>query len=181
MLWKLWQVLKQKSRTSTASQLGPSWLGGLGHGTVPTGTPWSRSLFPVSFKTLMKEFVKLPRDKEYCFRNSNQKASLVAQWWRICLPMQETQVRSLVREDPTRHRAAKPMHCNYWTCALEPRSHSCWAYMPQLPKPAGPIACVLQQEKPLQWEARVLQLERSPHSQKLEIRPCSKEDSDSHK
>ena len=30
-------------------------------------------------------------------------ASLVAQWWRVCLPMQETWVRSLVREDPTYH------------------------------------------------------------------------------
>ena len=27
--------------------------------------------------------------------------SLVAQWIRICLPMQETRVRSLVWEDPT--------------------------------------------------------------------------------
>ena len=29
-------------------------------------------------------------------------ASLVAQWLRILLPMQETQVQALVREDPTR-------------------------------------------------------------------------------
>ena len=27
-------------------------------------------------------------------------ASLVAQWYRICLPMQETQVQSLDQEDP---------------------------------------------------------------------------------
>ena len=86
MLWKLLQVLKQMSWISTASQLGPSWPGGLRHITDPTGTPWSRSLFPISFKMLMKQFVELPWDQEYCFRNSNQKASLVAQWWRICLP-----------------------------------------------------------------------------------------------
>ena len=36
-------------------------------------------------------------------------ASLVAQWLRICLPMQGTQVRALVREDPTCCGAAKPM------------------------------------------------------------------------
>ena len=36
-------------------------------------------------------------------------ASLVAQWLRICLPMQGTRVRSLVREDPTCRRATKPV------------------------------------------------------------------------
>ena len=40
-------------------------------------------------------------------------ASLVAQWLRIHLPMQGTQVRSLVRENPTCRRATKPMHHNY--------------------------------------------------------------------
>ena len=39
--------------------------------------------------------------------------SLVVQWLRICLPMQGTQVRSLVREDPTCHGAAKPVRHNY--------------------------------------------------------------------
>ena len=39
--------------------------------------------------------------------------SLVAQWLRICLPMQGTGVRALVREDPTCHRATKPVHHNY--------------------------------------------------------------------
>ena len=34
--------------------------------------------------------------------------SLVAQWLRIRLPMQGTQVRALVREDPTRRGATKP-------------------------------------------------------------------------
>ena len=28
------------------------------------------------------------------------RASLMAQWWRLCLPMQETQVQSLSQEDP---------------------------------------------------------------------------------
>ena len=40
-------------------------------------------------------------------------ASLVAQWLRICLPMQGTWVRALVWEDPTCHGATKPMHHNY--------------------------------------------------------------------
>ena len=41
------------------------------------------------------------------------RASLVAQWQRICLPMQGTWVRSLVQEDPTCHGATKPMRHNY--------------------------------------------------------------------
>ena len=59
--------------------------------------------------------------------------SLVAQWLRIHLPMQGTWVQSLVREDPTCHGAAKPVHGNYWACALEPASHNYWsphAYSP---------------------------------------------------
>ena len=56
---------------------------------------------------------------------------------------------------------------NYWACALEPRSHNYWPYMPQLLKPAQPRACAWQQEKPLQWEACAQQLERSPHPASL--------------
>ena len=55
------------------------------------------------------------------------KTLLVVQWIRICLLMQGTQVRSLTWEDPTCRRATKPMHHNYWACALEPA--------PQLLKP----------------------------------------------
>ena len=39
--------------------------------------------------------------------------SLVAQWLRICLPVQGTQVRALVQEDPTCHGVTKPVHHNY--------------------------------------------------------------------
>ena len=52
---------------------------------------------------------------------------------RIRLPVQETQVRSLVREDPPCRRAAKPTYHNYWACVLEP---------------VLPSARVLQQKKP---------------------------------
>ena len=50
--------------------------------------------------------------------------SLVAQWLRLRLPMQGTQVRSLVQEDPTCCGATKPVHHNYWACTLEPMSHN---------------------------------------------------------
>ena len=50
-------------------------------------------------------------------------ASLVVQWIRIRLPMQETQVQSLVQKAPACHGVTKPMHYNYQSLhALEPRS-----------------------------------------------------------
>ena len=52
--------------------------------------------------------------KDPIFKNNKKnRASLVAQWLRICLLMQETRVRALVWEDPTCHGAAGPV------------SHSC--------------------------------------------------------
>ena len=64
-----------------------------------------------------------------------RRTSLVVQWLRICLPMQGTRVRSLVEEDPTRLRATRPEHHNYWS--------QC----------SG--AHVLQQEKPVHRNQRV--------------------------
>ena len=55
----------------------------------------------------------------FIFQNSfnatlkNCGASLVAQWLRICLPMQGTRVRALVREDPTCRGATKPVRHDY--------------------------------------------------------------------
>ena len=46
-------------------------------------------------------------------KTNNQGASLVAQWLRIRLPMQGTQVRALVCEDPTCRGATKPVRRNY--------------------------------------------------------------------
>ena len=40
-------------------------------------------------------------------------AFLVAQWLRVCLPMQGTRVRALVPEDPTCRGAAGPVSHNY--------------------------------------------------------------------
>ena len=41
------------------------------------------------------------------------RASLVAQWLRVCLPMQGTRVRALVQEDPTCCKATKAVRHNY--------------------------------------------------------------------
>ena len=46
-------------------------------------------------------------------KNNEVGVSLVAQWLRICLPMQGIRVQALVREDPTCCGATKPMCHNY--------------------------------------------------------------------
>ena len=69
------------------------------------------------------------------------------------------QFKSGVWEDPTCCETTKPMHPNYEACSLES-----WVHMLQLLKPARPRAHVLQQEKPLQWEVRALQLVSSSGS-----------------
>ena len=47
------------------------------------------------------------------YKSINLGTSLVVQWLRICLLMQEIWVQSLVQEDSTCLRATKPMHLNY--------------------------------------------------------------------
>ena len=76
-------------------------------------------------------------------KNECPGTSLVAQWLRICLPMQGTWVRSLVREDPTCHGATKPMRHNYWACALEPESHNYWSPHSTTTEACAPRACAL--------------------------------------
>ena len=71
------------------------------------------------------------------------RASLVVQWLRIHLSIQGTRVQALAWEDPTWHRAIKPVRHNYWACALESTSHNYEARMPQLLKPVRlePVLC----------------------------------------
>ena len=55
----------------------------------------------------------------YCFClkvRYQPRASLVAQWLRICLPVQGTRVRALVWEDPTCRGATGSVSHNYWAC-----------------------------------------------------------------
>ena len=59
----------------------------------------------------------------------------------------------LIREDPTCHRAAKPVWHNYRACALGPGSHDSWAHV------LGSRAAT---RKPRQQEAPAPQLESSP-------------------
>ena len=48
--------------------------------------------------------------KEKKIRNNRTWASLVVPWLRVLLPMQGTQVRSLVQEERLRCGVTKPLH-----------------------------------------------------------------------
>ena len=65
----------------------------------------------------LARIIKKKKEKTEISRIINEKrgsrASLVAQWLRICLLMQGTWVRALVWEDPTCHGAAGPVSHSY--------------------------------------------------------------------
>ena len=71
--------------------------------------------------------------------------------------MQGTRVQALVQEDSTCRGATKPVRHNYWAWEpqlLSPRAITTEACVPR--------AHALQQEKPLQWEARAPQQRVAP-------------------
>ena len=63
----------------------------------------------------------------FLFYAQNGREGWVSQWERIHLSMQETWVWSLAREDSTCSWTTKPVHHNYWVCALELGSWSHWS------------------------------------------------------
>ena len=94
---------------------------------LKTPLPREGTLVQPPWKTvqrfLRKLKIELPYDPAipllayYLDKNTIQKdtcrASLVAQWLRVCLPMQGTRVRALVWEDPTCRGATRPVSHNY--------------------------------------------------------------------
>ena len=58
------------------------------------------------------------------------RTSLVSQWLRICLPVQGTQVQSLVWEDYTCPGAARPVRCNKRNHINEKPLHPIWRVGP---------------------------------------------------
>ena len=105
-------------------------------------------------------FITCKNHEKPVFINNLFRTSLVAQWLRICLPMQGTRIQSLVWEDPTGRRATKPGCHDYWVCALEPTGHNCWAHTAQVLQPIHPGLALQGQsshrsEKPLHctWRA----------------------------
>ena len=87
-------------------------------------------LWKTVWRFLKKLKIELPYDpaipllgiypEKTLIQNDICRASLVAQWLRIRLPMQGTRVPALVREVPTCRGATMPVRHNCWACALEP-------------------------------------------------------------
>ena len=89
---------------------------------------WSKEQMNTRSQILMNDLNKYIRGS--LFQNLPSKGpttilqcitwrSHLTQGQRFCLPLQQTQVQSLIQEDPTCHGATKPMCLNYWACALE--------------------------------------------------------------
>ena len=79
-----------------------------------------------------------------------------AQRIRICLPMQGTQVRSLVQKDPTCHTAAEPTGRSYQRLqALEPVLCGKGSRHSEKPAPRQRVAPTLQPEKARPQQARL--------------------------
>ena len=72
--------------------------------------------YEANFSLLIDDIIVYLKNSKKSHKN-NKRASLVAQWLRICLPMQGTRVRALVWEDPICHGATRPVSHNYWACA----------------------------------------------------------------
>ena len=70
-------------------------------------------ILPWFYKSFTEPVQKMCKLLEFLQRKTLFRASLVAQWLRICLLMQGTQVRALVWEDPTCRGATGPVSHNY--------------------------------------------------------------------
>ena len=98
------------------------------HGVAKSSTQlsdWTELKRIELFPFLLLLFHYLPTSNKsisyrYLVEISCQETSLMVQWLSVCLPVQGTWVRSLVRKDLTCHRTTKPVHHNYRACALEP-------------------------------------------------------------
>ena len=89
--------------------------------------------------------------------------------------MQETWVRFLIWEDPTRHEATKAVHHNYWACALEPGSRNCGAHALSHHGPRALEPCYPTSETTA-TRRLTLQLEGSPCWPQPEESPRSNKD-----
>ena len=128
------------SSSSALTRVAVKQCGSLAHTMSPSprtaltfraGPPESKSVSHKknpSPQLLAQEEASLPswaRSSLLWFKICTDRASLVAQWLRIRLPMRGTQVRALVREDPTCRGATKPVRHNYWACVPQLLKPTC--------------------------------------------------------
>ena len=138
-----WQKLPVNHQKLEEARKDPSRTGF--RGNIPLLIPWFQTCCCQNYKRInfccstppsLWYLVSADLAEKYNLKTFQNvmRASLVAQWLRVCLLVQGTRVRALVWEDPT------------WRGAAGPVSHNCWACV------SG--ACAPQQERPRWWEAR---------------------------
>ena len=88
---------------------GP-WLTGSRHLSGLAGSRFRLALDRINLPFSPRALVSAQRDS---FLKNESRASLVAQWLRIRLPVQGTRVQALVWEDPTCRGATGPVNHNY--------------------------------------------------------------------
>ena len=159
-----WQYLVQFSRSVVSDSLWPQtifrftpYLGIFYGGHVLTCrdfctsarfTVWGKHFCPFfSSPTLLECPYCITLLTPLVFKTAYFCTSLVVQWLRTYLPVQGTQVQSLVQEDCT-HTTGQLSLCAMTTEPVYPRAHA------------------LQQERPLQWEAHAAK--SSPHWPQLQ-------------
>ena len=107
MNWFAGQKLRHRCREQMYGHQG--WkMAGVGSGGVMN---WEIGIDMYTLMCIKWITIKNPLYKK--IKKIKKRASLVAQWLSVCLPMQGTRVRALVWEDPTCHGAAGPVSHNY--------------------------------------------------------------------
>ena len=126
--------IEERDRFINLSFLSPKWFQ---HFNSPYREKQYLSIAgmePPNLHSIQIHTPTVSRTRDRAVEKRLPRASLVAQWLGICLPMQGTRVRALVWEDPTCHGATRPVSHNCWACA------------------SG--ACAPRRERPRWWEAR---------------------------
>ena len=75
-------------------------------------------------ETLLVYFLQILLPLQIMYLEMNLGTSLVAQWLRICLPVQGTLVRALVQEDPTCRGTTNKSTCPVCATTTEPALQS---------------------------------------------------------
>ena len=122
MTWKVWELLSyfEGQIFSLLNHPGLIWK----HRCERKGLSSTKNTLLPSIAISPKERARYFSRRPWHIHESKTKASILKradgeglplQWLRLCQPMQETGVRSLVLEDPTCQGAAKPMCHSYWS------------------------------------------------------------------
>ena len=140
--------MRERMDRSSLSQVASQWLEGRITLCIRAAGEWTGMCWSGGNFELGKHFKDV-----YCIKKK-VGASLVAQWLRICLPMQGTRVRALVWEDPTCRGATGPVSHNCWACvsgACAPQREAAIVRGPRTAMKSGPRLPQLEKALTQKW------------------------------